>query len=664
MDSLLPVAQAPILRMSGGGMSGGSMETLLPAAPPVHIAGMHGGASLLPVAPSVPIAGMHGGADLYSIPYGAIHNTSVRSDHVASFGIVNTFSRNEAALPTNPPCAPITDTPAPLCDILYPFVDRRVQALLKRVRFPSGDADIDMGCGRIVRKGKELTISFHEKAITLLSCDLTGTFAKFHTGMPRHIPLSVEQSSHDKGLLSWMLGSPVTDTGVFDLITFMDQKKSPVLPLQGFRQFLSYHKENVGDMDVLRYAMELYGYRTGAVANTKDLYGLILSPTIAVRRVNDTFSIYENGAVKQGAWDPTWSTRVGGFAVFEPTEAPVLPSSPALATSPASGASSSAIAPLSAPITSSDAAQVGFIGQKIETRVTVPDTQTIGSASYDLRGVIHHSGGVDAGHYVYYYRNPPDNKDNNWVSFSDSDVKKDLDRPDQIHTGYVYLFERQGSPHGPLKGIENETASSCWMNAALQMFYHITEYRNYVEGFKSENYHLPEDINTLTLALQRIFNDYSKNEPASITCKNEYATLFKAAFGDKPMNTHQDTMEFITKVLLRIIDPFNDKGEKFNDAQSTDLYDRFMIRDVSTLECPGVAQATSTTNYPMLTVSLDVPQSPTSLEMLLQDYSRSIATESEMTVADVRCVPTKKMSIATPDNNQYIIVQLKRFKKM
>ena len=647
MASLLPVAEAPILRMYGGG----GMVSMLHAAPPVNIAAMSGGASLLPHAPDVPMIAMRGGADLYSIPYGAIHNNSVSSDRIASFGIVNSFSANESALPKTAPCAPMTETATPLCDILYPFVDRRVQALLTRVRFPSGNADIDMGCGRIVRKGQELTISFHEKAITLLSCDLTGTFAKFHEGMPRYTPLSVEKS--DKGLLSWMLGSDVDENGEFNLITFMDSMKSPVLPLKGFRQFLSYHKGNVGDMDVLRYAMELYGYRTGAIANTKDLYGLILSPTNAVRRVNTKFSMYKDGVVNPTEWKSEWESK-GGFAVFEP--APVGP-----AKKPASGPDAYSSAQEVAPNMKKP---VRFIGQKIETRVTVPDTQTIGKGSYDLRGVIHHSGGVDGGHYVYHYRNPPDNQDKNWVSFSDSDVKKDLDRPDQINTGYVYLFERQGSPHGPLRGIQNETASSCWMNAALQMFYHITEYRTYVEEFNSGQYKLPEEINTLTLALQRIFNDYSKNEPASITCKNEYTTLFKAAFGNKPMNTHQDTMEFITNVLLRIIDPFNNQRDKFNNTQPTDLYDRFMIRDVSTLECPGISHATSTTNHPMLTVSLDVPQSPTSLETLLQDYSTPITTESEMTVAGVRCVPTQKMSIANPDRNQYIIVQLKRFKKM
>jgi hypothetical protein len=288
MASLLPAVHggAPILAMSGGGMNGGGMSgaSMLPAAPPVNIAAMSGGASLLPVAPYVSIPGMHGGADLYAIPHGRVYPAISAS----SFGVTKTFTADKD-VPENPSCAPITETATPLCSILQPFVDRRVQALLKRVRFPSGPTKMDMGCGTIERKGTQLTISFHEKAITLLSCDLTGTFAKFHEGL-RRLPSPVKNSGvkGTHGLLSWMLGSPVKEEGTFDLIAFMDRMKEggpSILPLKGFRRFLSYHKEKVEDMDVLRYAMELYGYRTGAIANT-NVYGLILSPDTAVRRMD------------------------------------------------------------------------------------------------------------------------------------------------------------------------------------------------------------------------------------------------------------------------------------------------------------------------------------------------------------------------------------------
>ena len=332
MASLLPAVHGtPILAMSGGGiattqdslvtMSGGG--SLLPDAPPVHIAGMHGGASLLPHAPHVPIPGMHGGADLYPVPYEYIHNMSNSAVDVASFGIVNTFSETESFVPEKLPCTAITETPTALCKPLQPFMDRRVQALLKRVHFPPGDTSFDMGCGTIARKGTTLTIVFHHKGITLLSSDLTGTFAAFHKGVPPYKPSPVPIVAGTHGLLSWMLGSlvtntAVTDTDVFDLITFMEQiNGNHTLPLEGFRRFLSYHKE---DADVLRYAMELYGYRTGDVTNTNDIYGLILPPHTAVRRTGTTFDIYVDGVVTQGIWDPAWSAQ-GGFAVYAPAYA-------------------------------------------------------------------------------------------------------------------------------------------------------------------------------------------------------------------------------------------------------------------------------------------------------------------------------------------------------
>ena len=110
----------------------------------------------------------------------------------------------------------------------------------------------------------------------------------------------------------------VTNTNVFDLITFMEQiNGNHTLPLEGFRRFLSYHKEGVEEGDVLRYAMELYGYRTGDVTNTNDIYGLILPPHTAVRRTGATFDIYVDGVVTQGIWDPAWSAQ-GGFAVYAP----------------------------------------------------------------------------------------------------------------------------------------------------------------------------------------------------------------------------------------------------------------------------------------------------------------------------------------------------------
>jgi len=601
MASLLPAVHggAPILAMSGGGMSGG-MVSMLPAAPPVNIAAMSGGASLLPHAPDVPMIAMRGGGE-----------------PAASFGITN-LSADEK-LPDISSCAPMTETPTP-CDILYPFVDRRVQALLTRVRFPSGNADIDMGCGRIVRKGQELTISFHEKAITLLSCDLTGTFAKFHEGMPRYTPLSVEKS--DKGHLSWMLGSSVNEDGTFDLITFMDQMKiqSPVLPLKGFRQFLSYHKGNVGDMDVLRYAMELYGYRTGDIANTKELYGLILSPTNAVRRVDTKFSMYDNGVVTSGEWDSAWSTLVGGFAVFEPA-----PVGPAKAPTPS------------------------FSGKKMTTPVEVSHQQTIGGQSYTLRGMIQHAGGKDGGHYTYVYHSPTENK---WVQFSDDVVTYPTAESitNEIRTGYIYLFEKQAHDSGLHKGIQNH-GNSCWMNAALQMFYHLSEYRAYVERFREDTSALSKEINNITLAIQQIFQKYSAGDQV-VACSTEYQTLFKYTFPNQPMGSQQDAMEFITKVLLRIID---------NVPTVRDL---FAIEYESMLTCSDTIIAPSTKKDPMNALSLVIPSTSTSLTLdaLLTKEGEPEIMPSNTKVGDKSCpTVTKTVAIQIPSANQYVIIQLKRF---
>ena len=732
MTSLLPIAEAPILRMSGGGM-----ESLLPAAPPVHIAGMHGGGSLLPHAPDVPMIAMRGGGET-----------------AASFGITN-LSADEK-LPDISSCAPMTGTPTP-CDILQPFVDRRVQALLKRVN-TRGKNKVDIGCGEITREDKRLTISFHEKAITLLSCDLTGTFANFHTGMRRHTPLSVEKSKTDKGahgLLSWMLGSRVDEKGRFDLITFMErmEKETPVLPLNGFRRFLSYHKEKSEkeEMDVLRHAMELYGYRTGAVE--KDVYGLILSPTIAVRRVDTGFSIYTDGVVTSGSWDGSWNSYAGGFAVFEPavvaktsasasspstsgaatapsgaaSKAAAASSSTSGAVSTASSAATAAASSLSASAAATSAATASkiaaakaaaeaaakaaasakntgatakekenqiamngifeahlqaqnnsvktnngttesvkqFTGIKNETTVIVNDYHLIDPDinPYYLRGVIHHGGGNNMGHYVYYYRIPE--KENEWIRFSDREVGKPTPRSidpnvDDLNKGYIYLFEREGSSDGVNKGIQNH-GNSCWMNAALQMFYHIKEYREYVEGFKNDGPMIPQNIKDMTLALQQIFQRYSTATKPSIECPTEYKTLFKAVFKNKKEGSQEDTMEFITKVLLGIISP-PDKTDFVEGDPRSPIYNLFRLDFSSNLSCTNPQDAFSGTPGQMPMLILPVPQHEVPLDTLLHQYSASYPAENNTKVGGHTCTnPQKQIRFDIHPYNKYTILQLSRF---
>jgi hypothetical protein len=652
MDSLLPVAQAPIHRMSGGSyapsMSGASMLPVVQGPPP-PIAAMSGGASLLPHAPSVPIVGMHGGVHLLNMVSNKttiqkkdeITKKSAAKATAATFGITTTFSKDYATLHglsdvSN--CNPIEENKTiKVCESLQPFVDRRVQALLKRVRFPSGNASVDMGCGTITRTGSTLQIRFHEKAITLLSGDLTGTFAAFHKDMPRHQPGPVNNSGGEGNLLSWMLGSPVIEKGTFQLVPFMESMNTKHgLSLEGFRTFLSYHKDGIQEKDVLRYAMELYGYWTGDVKNANDVYGLILPPNTAVRRVNSTFAVYSAGSVKTGvSWDPVWESHVGGFAVYE--SAPVA--------SVALTASAAPIAPV-APVAL--AASATFSGKKMSAPIDVSEQQMIGGQPYTLRGMIQHDGGINGGHYTYLYHSLPEKK---WVQFSDSrityptveDVKK------EIRTGYIYLFEKKTHDGGPHKGVQNH-GNSCWMNAALQMFYHLPEYRAYIEGFDATVSTLSPEIKSITLAIQQIFRKYSGGDQI-IACSTEYQTLFKYTFPNQPIGSQQDAMEFITKVLLGIVenDPVNDL---------------FTIQYETTLTCADKGTGPSIKTDPMNALSLVIPSrnSPLTLDDLLLTESTPEIMESGTKVDDKPCqTVTKTVKIQIPKNNQYVIIQLKRF---
>lgn len=689
MASLLPAVHggAPILAMSGGSMSGASM---LPAAPPVNIAAMSGGASLLPHAPDVPMIAMRGGGV-----------------DAASFGIVNVFDGDKVEELNTSSCAPMTETPTP-CDILQPFVDRRVQALLKRVGFPSGNVTVDMGCGSITREGTQLTISFHEKAITLLSCDLTGTFAKFHESIPRHIPRSVEDSN-SKGLLPWMLGSDVDEGETFNLITFMDQMKggSSRLPLKGFRQFLSYHKEKSEneEMDVLRHAMKLYGYRTGAV-DTKDVYGLILSPTTAVRRVDKAFAVYDNGKVTPGEWDPAWNSSAG-FAVFEPVVK--ISSTASAASNGASTASTAASVRISPPAsiittshgpsgTSTSSEMIAankalalslslqtanhpilpvkslnaapFSSKKIEHNVTVGDTQKIGGKYYHLRGMIYHRGGDKGGHYIYFYRDPTNltNSEKQWIRFDDEKPPTYEARPKEIDTGYVYLFERDGLNSKPIpKGIINN-GNYCWMNAALQMFYHIPEYRAYIQHFDDNNSPLPKDMIATTIIIKQIFELYT-NAPSlgHAVCTPQHKQLATSLFQGDSTN-QQDTMEFIRNVLLYIIAPL-DSSQKINgkndDPVAAKVYSYFTIQEMSRSVCATNASIGPFEGASIATeITLSIP-GPSSLDNLLQNHSlpEKITDATHLYGKDCDDIH-RTITLTSLDSTKYVIIVLKRFEKV
>jgi ubiquitin C-terminal hydrolase len=651
MASLLPAVHggAPILAMSGGGMS------LLPDAPHVPIGGMHGGAmTLLPHAPHVDILGMHGGGM-----------------SAASFGITDAFPGDQTevhAWKEDSTCYPITENVAQVCASLHPFVDRRVQALLKRVSL-APNASINLGCGTIARTGKELKISLHYKAITLLSCDITGTFAAFREGLSPHVPRSVDQTVPDgeRGLLSWMLGSDVEEKGDFDLIEFVKDMTKP-LPIEGFRQFLSFHTEH-GQEDVFRYAMELYGYKTGPLdsGNIEHIYGWIFPPHTAVRRVGEKFAVYSNGVKTVSTWNEAWPPNKKGFTVYEPTSpdtmltfskatAPVanaaVASAPAAVASAPAAVAAKASAP--APVTAvAPPKSKSFSGIKNSTPVSIPNQQVFNNTPYTLRGMIQHDGGANGGHYIYLYHSPTTKGE--WVRFSDSSMTyPSVDKASQeLTTGYIYLFEKEGTDDKKHRGIQNH-GNSCWMNAALQMFYHIPEYRAYVVEFDAGKSVLSPEINNLTRSLQQIFLKYSTDDVTPITCPTEYKDLFHYTFPDHTEGSQQDAMEFIMKVLLGIVE------------NVPTIRDLFAINETSTLTCSTPSIITSPTRSSTTTLLLTIPSNATlTLDTLLTYHTTPHTLEDGTKVNGKDCNdPTKTMTFAIPPTNKYMIIGINRFAKV
>jgi len=666
MASLLPAVHggAPILAMSGGGiaattqaptMSGGGMETLLPAAPPVHIAGMHGGAmSLLPL----------GDGDIHAMRGGGVS--------AASFGITDTFPKDAEEVrkwKEDSLCRPITETKTELCPSLYPFVDRRVQALLQRVNLSTGP--FDMGCGTIERKGSQLSISFDQRAITLLSSDFESTFAAFRRGMSPHQPDREKGGGVGMaGLLQWMLGSPVIKDGPFHLIDFMKDMSQP-LSIEGFRQFLSYHTDHVDDGTICKNAMKLYGYKIGALNPTEitGVYGWIFPPNMAARRVGNEFEVYSTttDAVTKTA---TFPSNKYGFTVYEydspnvpvidpvgSSEAPVnakpsakpavtaAPSAkPAVTTAPSAKPPATAVPAATAVVVAKPS--IPFSGKKNNTPITVPDQQMIGGQNYTLRGMIQQDGGTDGGHYTYLYHSPTTKGE--WVQFSDRIMTypKGDALTKSLDTGYIYLFEKPGKIDARHKGMENH-GNSCWMNAAIQMFYHIPEYYDYITKFDPSTSSLSPMIKNITLAIQQIFLKYSVKDYKVMQCSTEYQTLFNATFPDKPIRSQQDAMEFIDKVLLDII-------EKVPAVRSL-----FEIQYESTITCKNPPMDPSVNTMHPTALRLPIPSTPSTLNQLLEDYSKPHPIDYK--VGTTPCpTATQTVTIQTT-KTKYVILQLNRF---
>jgi len=427
-----------------------------------------------------------------------------------------------------------------------------------------------------------------------------------------------------------------------------------------------------------------------------------------VRRVGDKFALYKNGSVTLSVeWDDSW--KRDGFAVFEP--APVVAKTSAASgaaastkASGASGAASGATATSASAIASSAAAKASedssaasaplqpgdylsnvkfdewlksihvnpkksnvsnISSKKINDVVEVPDRQRIDGKDYSLRGAIYHDGETTgSGHYTYLYHPLPDStSSNNWVVFSDTSVNPGTRPTKYINEGYVYLFERDGQAGGTHKGITNH-GQSCWMNAAIQMFYHIPEYRAYVEEFIDDKSLPPSTIRD-TLLLKDIFLRYSNASSASIECTAEYKALFKETFGEGE-GTQQDTMEFIMKVLLKIIAPID--GDEttsgyHNHDKRTALRNLFTIYRSSTLMCPSVGYTRKGQEEEVLTLSLAIPSSssPLTLDKLIAFDMKPNKTDY-FKVDNKPCLDTMTVrNMRIPESTKYVIIDLVRF---
>ncbi len=77
---------------------------------------------------------------------------------------------------------------------------------------------------------------------------------------------------------------------------------------------------------------------------------------------------------------------------------------------------------------------------KITNDVNMPDMIQINGENYELRGDIHHFGGLNGGHYIYFHK-----INDKWVAFNDDSIQSNINE-ENINTiknnGYVYMFRR------------------------------------------------------------------------------------------------------------------------------------------------------------------------------------------------------------------------------
>jgi len=76
---------------------------------------------------------------------------------------------------------------------------------------------------------------------------------------------------------------------------------------------------------------------------------------------------------------------------------------------------------------------------KINDEVKVKSNLVINENEYKLRGIVHHMGSINGGHYIYHYNKDKRDDNKNWLCLNDSGISS-KDVGSEINHGYVYLY--------------------------------------------------------------------------------------------------------------------------------------------------------------------------------------------------------------------------------
>lgn len=78
---------------------------------------------------------------------------------------------------------------------------------------------------------------------------------------------------------------------------------------------------------------------------------------------------------------------------------------------------------------------------KIDDPVSIPIKLNINDHEYNLRGSVHHMGGINGGHYIYHYNKKNEYSFKEWICLNDSGIST-KDVSSDINRGYVFLYVR------------------------------------------------------------------------------------------------------------------------------------------------------------------------------------------------------------------------------